>query len=597
MKKRYLGMMAAVMAISLAGGNGTSMVLANETEGETKELQILATSDTHGKFAPYDYVLNKESTSGSMAQIATAVKELRTDNTILVDAGDTIQANSADLFLEDEIHPMYLAMNEMGYDVWVTGNHEYNYGMDVLKKMADQNNAKLLTGNVYDSEGNPLADGYTILERDGVKIGIIGMVTPNIVKWDAVNLADWTITDPVEETAKVIEEIKDDVDVLIAVEHMGIENEYEVENSGVADLANACPELDLIVSAHFHTAIEGEEINGVLIVENKDSAATMAKVNLTLEQGEDGKWDVADRTSEIINISEYEADADLMDKLSPYDERAREDANTVVGKVVNADLIPENEITGVLSAQLGDSARADFINETQMYYAGTDISSTAVTYTDAVIKENDEIKKSDVTVLYKYTNNTLYKLEMTGKQLKTYMEWSASYYNTFKEGDLTISFNGDIPDYNYDMFAGVNYEINISNEPGSRIENLTWPDGTPVEDDDVFTIAVNNYRANSHLTVPGAIFAEGEELPKILEIDVASNIGSTCDLLRDYITNVKEGVVEPSVDNNWKLTGYEWDEDLHNKVVEMINSGELEIPASENGKNFNGVSITVNDIQ
>lgn len=597
MKKRYFGMMAAVMAISLAGGNGLNVAQAEETAKETKTLQILATSDTHGKFAPYDYVLNKESTTGSLAQVATVVKELRNENTILVDAGDTIQANSANLFLDDEIHPMYLAMNEIGYDVWVTGNHEYNYGMDVLQRIIPQNNGQLITGNVYDPEGEGLAEDYAIVERDGVKVGIIGMVTPNIVRWDAVNLKDWTVTDPVEETAKVIDAIKDEVDVLIAVDHMGIENEYEVAHSGVADLANECPELDAIVSAHNHQAIAGEIINGVLIVENKDSGATLAKIDLTVEQGEDGKWHVVDRASEIIDVSEYEADAELMEKLKPYDERAREDANTVVGEVVDADLVPENEIPGIMQAQIEDSARADFINEAQLYYTGADVSATAVTYTDAVLEEGQELKKSDVTVLYKFTNNTLYKMEMTGKQLKEYMEWSASYYNTFQDGDLTISFNEDIRDYNYDIFAGVNYEINIANEPGSRIENLTWPDGTPVEDDDVFTLAVNNYRATSHLTVPGALYGEDEELPKILEIEVAGNIGGLCDILQDYIVNVKEGVVNATVDNNWKLTGYEWDEELHNKAVEMVNNGELEIKASEDGRTLNVAPITVDDVQ
>ena len=204
-------------------------------EKETMDLQILATSDLHGKFDPWDYALNEESKSGSMAQIATAVKELRTENTLLVDAGDTIQDNSADLFFDEEIHPMVLAMNEMKYDVWVTGNHVYNFGGDVLKKIISQQKAAVLTGNVKDAEGNPLADGYTIIEKNGVKIGVIGMVTPNITRWDSANLEGWTVTDPVEETKKIISEIKDQTDVLIAVMHMDMNNEYEVKNSGATN--------------------------------------------------------------------------------------------------------------------------------------------------------------------------------------------------------------------------------------------------------------------------------------------------------------------------------------------------------------------------
>lgn len=129
------------------------------------DLQILATSDTHGKFDPWDYAANKADASGSVAQQATAIKQCRTRNTLVVDAGDTIQANSAELFLNDDLHPMIAAMNAIGYDIWTTGNHEYNYGMDVLKKVMGQQKAKVLTGNVYAPDGTPLADGYTIIKR------------------------------------------------------------------------------------------------------------------------------------------------------------------------------------------------------------------------------------------------------------------------------------------------------------------------------------------------------------------------------------------------------------------------------------------------
>ena len=115
-------------------------------EAETVDIQILATSDLHGKFVPWDYALNAESKSGSMAQLATAIKSLRNENTLVVDAGDTIQDNAADIFLGEEVHPMIAAMNAIGYDTWTTGNHEYNYGMETLKKVIASQKAKVLTG-------------------------------------------------------------------------------------------------------------------------------------------------------------------------------------------------------------------------------------------------------------------------------------------------------------------------------------------------------------------------------------------------------------------------------------------------------------------
>lgn len=563
-------------------------------EKETMDLQILATSDLHGKFNPWDYALNEESKSGSMAQIASAVKELRTDNTILVDAGDTIQDNSADLFFDEEIHPMSLAMNEIGYDVWVTGNHEYNFGGDVLKKVISQQKAKVLTGNVKDPEGKPLADSYTIIEKGGAKIGIIGMVTPNITRWDSANLEGWTVTDPVEETRKIIDEIKDQTDVLIAVMHMGMNNEYEVKNSGAEDLANACPELDLIVASHEHRLIEGEEVNGVLVVMNKNSAATMAKVDLTLEKQEDGSWEVAERTSESLDMSAYEPDKELMEKLAPYDERAKEDAAVVIGKLEGGSLAPENEIAEIPTAQIQDTALIDLINEVQMYYTGADVSAAALFNMNANLKEG-EIRKCDTALVYKYAN-TLYKLEMTGAQLKKYMEWTASYYNTWKPGDLTISFNPEIRAYQYDMFAGVNYDINVANEPGSRIENLTWPDGKPVKDEDVCTIAVNNYRASSQLLSPGEVFDEGEELPKLLEIDVRGDVGGVRELIGLYINEVKGGVITPVVDNNWKIVENDWDASKHEEAVKLLKEGKLTIPSSEDGRTPNVAAITEADL-
>lgn len=575
---------------------GSVPAFAEETSG-TKEIQLLATSDLHGKFAPYDYAVNEESTSGSMAQIQTIVNELRTDNTILVDVGDTIQGNSADLFLEDEVHPMIQAMNYMKYDAWILGNHEFNYGVDTLKHIMEGAQMPVLNGNVYDGEGNLLTGAsYTIIEKDGVKVALIGMVTPNITRWDAANLEGYEVTDPVEETKKIIEEIGDQADIFVAAEHMGESNEYEVANSGVVDLANACPELDVILAAHEHKLVEGTEVNGVLIVENQDAGKTLAQVKLTVEEQEDGSFEVTDKTSASYAAADYEADSGFIEELTDADTRAKEDANTVIGTLTGGPLAPESEINGIAQAKLQESPLIDLINEVQMYYTGADVSAAAL-FNDAANMQDGDIRKCDLSLIYKYAN-TLYKMEMTGAQLKKYMEWSASYYNTFKDGDLTISFNEEIPGFNYDIFSGVNYEIDISKEPGERIQNLKRPDGTEIAEDDVLIVAVNNYRASSQLTTYGEIYKEGEELPKILEIDVKGDIGGVRELIGDYIVNVKGGALEaPALSGNWKLTGYSWDEELHEKAAQLINEGKLELPADESGRNTNVRSITEADLE
>lgn len=574
-----------------------SLVFFSNVSSFAKEIdiQILATSDLHGKFYPYDYAINEESKSGSLTQIATAVKKYRTDNTIIVDVGDTIQDNYSEMFFKDKIHPMMLAMNEIGYDIWAIGNHEFNYGVENLKNIMKQSTSKILIGNLYNPDGTSFADSYTIIEKDGIKIGVIGMCTPNITKWDSVNLKDYIVTDPVEETKKIVKDLRDKVDVLIATVHMGEENEYDVPNSGANDLANACPELDLIIAAHEHKLVEETYVNNVLIVENKSSGATMSKVNIVVEKDKSG-CKIVDRKAESIKISEYESDKELSKKLAPYNERAKREANIIIGELVGGNLVPENEIAEIPQAQIEPTSLIDLINEVQMYYTDAQVSSAALFNIDANL-EPGKIKKSDTSLIYKY-GNTLYKVQMTGKQLKKYMEWSANYYNTYNPKDLTISFNENVRGFNYDMFSGVDYQIDISEKPGNRIKNLKWTKtGKEVKDDEVFVIAVNNYRVNTHLLSYGEIYKEGEELPKVLEIDVNGKIGGVRELIGDYIKNVKGGKITPNNPKNWEIIGNNWDEEKHKKAVQMIREGKIKIPSSQDGRTPNVKSITEDDLK
>ena len=574
-----------------------SLVLFSNVSSFAKEIdiQILATSDLHGKFYPYDYAINEESKSGSLTQIATAVKKYRTDNTIIVDVGDTIQDNYSEMFFKDKIHPMMLAMNEIGYDIWAIGNHEFNYGVENLKNIMKQSTSKVLIGNLYNPDGTSFADSYTIIEKDGVKIGVIGMCTPNITKWDSVNLKDYIVTDPVEETKKIVKDLRDKVDVLIATVHMGEENEYDVPNSGANDLANACPELDLIIAAHEHKLVEETYVNNVLIVENKSSGATMSKVNIVVEKDKSG-CKIVDRKAESIKISEYESDKELSKKLSSYNERAKKEANIIIGELIGGNLVPENEIAEIPQAQIEPTSLIDLINEVQMYYTDAQVSSAALFNIDANL-EPGKIKKSDTSLIYKY-GNTLYKVQMTGKQLKKYMEWSANYYNTYNPKDLTISFNENVRGFNYDMFSGVDYQIDISEKPGNRIKNLKWTKtGKKVKDDEIFVIAVNNYRVNTHLLSYGEIYEEGEDLPKVLEIDVNGKIGGVRELIGDYIKNVKGGKITPNNPKNWEIIGNNWDKEKHEKAVQMIREGKIKIPSSQDGRTPNVKSITEDDLK
>lgn len=556
------------------------------------DIQILATSDLHGKFYNWDYAKNAEDNTGSLLQLSTAIKEKRHDNTIVIDAGDTIQDNSAEVFIDNDIHPMIVGMNMIGYDVWVTGNHEYNFGVNVVKKVIKTNDAHTLVSNVWDTKNVALADPYTIIEKSGVRIGIIGVVTPNIAKWDAINLEGCKITDPVIETKKIIEKIKGQTDILIAVAHMDINDELGTEHSGVISLANECPELNLIIASHGHNLIEGMEVNGVLIVENKDKAQTLSEVHFTIDCLEEG-CRIINRSSRSVKVEKYICDIALEKELSIFHKRAIENAEVVIGNVVGGNLTPDNEINGILENLLRDSAMIDIINEVQLFYSGAKVSATTLGNAEAFLGEGS-MRRCDVSLMYKY-NNALCKLRMTGEQLKRYMEWSAKYFNQFKSGDLTISFNENVRTYNYDLFDGVRYEIDISKPEGNRIVNLRWLDDELVRADDIFEIAVNGYRASTNLLIPGEIF-DKDDMPVLLEAEIRSDIGGVRDLIADYIINELSGVIKAHTNNNWKLVGFDWDEELHMKAVQQINAGIIKLCDSADERTKNVRSITINDL-
>lgn len=562
---------------------------------ETTEIRVLATSDTHGMFCPWDYALDEPFAQGSLAQVASAVAALRDENTLVLDAGDIIQDNSAELFLEDDLHPMAAAMNAIGYDAWTAGNHEFNYGLDTLRRFISQLQAEALIGNVWDRDGQPLGRPWVILERGGVRIGVIGMVTPNILLWDTKNLDGCTVTSPIAESRKAIDELRGRVDILVGLMHMGLDEEYGTEGSGAVPLAEACPEFDVIIASHGHLAVPGEMHNGVLIVENRNLAQTMSEIVLTVERDAEG-CRVTGKTSRLISIGDYPQDEALRALLQPYHERAIGEAHREIGRLEGGDLAPGNEIPQIPQALVEDTAMLDLINRVQLYYSGARVSATALTNLKSMLREGP-IRSCDLALIYRYAN-TLYTLEMSGKQLKQYMEWSARIFGQVRDGDLTLSFDPSVAYYDCIVFAGVNYEVDVSRPAGSRIRNLTWPDGTPVAEDERFVFASNNYQADSRLLTPGTVYAEGEELPVLLESDVHVNdIGNIRALTARYITEVLGGVLTPEVDGNWRLTGCDWDEALHDEAVRRINEGSLTLETGNSYSSLNAVPVTVEDLK
>ena len=596
LSKKFLALVTSLMLI-LQVVMPSNLLLAAETE---TTIQIIATSDTHGSFYPWTYATDSERNDGGLTKIATVIKNLKAENpnTILIDNGDTLQGNSAQIFFDkDEVQPSIAAMNAMGYDTMTLGNHEFNYGVETLEKnIKGFKDTTVLCGNVYKPNGERLAKPYKIVECGGVKVAIIGMVSPNIVKWDAGNLKGYKVTSPYDETKAAIKEINDKklADVIVAAEHIGLEGEYGDDSA--AELAKQCPELTAIVAGHAHSKLEQEIVNNIPITEPGSDAANVSVVTITLKNGK-----VVSATTKLVSAKDAEPDAKLTKLLTPYHEQALADAHTVIGKLEGGSLIPEATLPGVNQGQLQDNALVDLILDVQMYYAEKSgkipadahhVSGAAI-FSVAANANPGDIKRSDTSNIYKY-DNTLKTLKINGKELKKYMEWSASYYNTFKDGDLNVSFNPDIRIYNYDMFAGVKYDVNLSKEAGSRIENLTYMDGKPVKDTDIIYLTVNNYRCDSHLL--SNLFKDDKDVELVYDSS-SETVSAIRDLIAQYIVDVKGGTIKPECDNNWRLTGCKIDAEKQAVMIKLIGEGKLTLPTSEDGRTPNVKSLTWADVE
>jgi len=583
-------------------------------ETEQVTVQILATSDLHGRFVPYDYAINEIALEGSLAQIATEVQTLRKGqegNTIVVDAGDFAQDNFQYLFVNKE-NPMIKAMNLIGYDMITLGNHEFNQGVSALKNMMSQfqDPERILCGNVYTRQNERLyALSTVVTTANDVTVGFIGTCTPNITRWDAEHLKEHIVTDPLKETRAAIEQLAPRVDVLVALLHMGEDNEYGVPNSGVADLAAGCPELDLIICGHAHQNIDdhyffenkiyaAEEATetirreGILIVMPYRWAAVLSQILITLTK-DDGTFIIENKARDIIATNilmktderTIAADPVLLEELQPFHQVATESAVRLIGELTGGSLVPPEAIKGIPTARIQPTAMIQLINDAQTFYGKIvadgrqiDVSSAAAFRADANIPEGP-IRYCDIALIYKY-DNTLYVIEMTGAQLKKYMENTASYYNQYHPGDLTLSFNPDMWGYSYDMFNGINYKIDISEPAGNRIKDIRRPNGDLIADDEKLLVAVNNYRANVHLLTPDPIFQEGDSLPRL--IGKASDYpelgdGRIRDLIARYIQEEKKGLITNETTNNWKITGNTWKPNYHKMAARAINDGLIQV--------------------
>ena len=546
---------------SLFALSAVSTAMAQEVN-----IKILGTSDIHGRVVPWSYGADVEDKSGSYAQIATYVKDVRKNNknVVLVDVGDAIQDNQVDVFAKDKKyykdHPIPKVLNEMKYDVFVLGNHEFNFGMKALDEILKDIKAKKLTANFYYKKNDKrYIDATTIIEKDGVKLGIIGLSTPMSAKFeeDTGNLKDMKFTSPTEEARTQVEKLKaKGVDAIIVIAHMGIDNENKIPDTGMRDVINAVDGIDVVIAGHMHKDVPSETIKNTLITEPHRYGTVVSEVDLTFDINDKKEVKLVKKESKTVPVKELEADKKIAEIYKPYHEKLRELNNVVIGQTEN-EMVPQETKHGVSAAFSKDTGLSSFINDVEQHYSGADVVTFSFDHQKARMNKGD-IKKKDIIFNYRYAGGDVTVYELTGKQLKEYMEWSANYFDTIQPGDTEYRYNAERKKskyVTYDIFGGVNYKIDLRNPKGSKIVDLTLADGKPVTDDMKLKVGMNSYRF-AQLNGKGGIW-EGQQIPVLWESKVAMGRekGTIQNMMIDYITNVKKGKIDGLSHNRWEIIG------------------------------------------
>lgn len=535
---------AFVLGLSLATGAVTPGYAAN---GDTPigELTVLATTDIHSHAVDYDYFTGE--TFGTkdpakalgMDHLSTAIKQLRTergaDSSLLLDNGDANQGTPLASYYQqhrtaETTDPMASVFNMLGYDAGVVGNHEFNYGLEASAQYIDDLNMPLLGANVIDNKtGQPAYKPYEMFTKtvngEEIKVGVIGVVTPGVQVWDKATVEDnLTFKDAATTAAQWAPKVKaEGADVVIVLAHTGLDaddyiyNAADLSENVAKSVAEQSTDVDVVIGGHSHRTDKVQEYftnkNGekVLFTQPGYWARFLSDIQIPLVKEADGDVEVlwspdAQPTATAVNAPDFAQDPAVLTAIEPYHSQTQQWVQTVVAQ--------STEDMSAATSAWEDTAIVDFINRVQTdelsralkgtQYEGLPILAEASPFSRTAVFNQGDVTIADMAGLYIY-DNTLYGVEMTGAQIKGYLEYSARYYKQQEPGAEVADWStvtneiypGDtrgIPDYSYDILSGVNYHINISKPIGERIENLTLADGTELADDARVVLALNNYR-------------------------------------------------------------------------------------------------------
>ncbi len=509
-------------------------------------LTILETTDLHGHIYPVDYS-NNATTNYGLARLATLIQKIKAQNpnVLLFDDGDLIQGSPLEYYhaaIDNAgIDPMIAVMNYLGYDAMTLGNHEFNYGQSVLRKVISEAKFPITSANIVNSETMKpeYGDGYVIFNmKDGPKVGYIALTTKYIPNWEEPShIKGLDFLDAVQTAQEYVDLLKSQgVDVIIIGYHGGLERnpsngqpteELTGENEGYA-IATQVKGISALLLGHQHLSY-AIKIGNLPVVMASYWGKALGKITLNLNN-ENGKWVVVSSEATLISANNVTPDATVMKLVQKDEDATQKWLDQPLGQSLG-----DFYVSNPMYARMRDNPLIQFVNTVQMYYTGARISSTALFNNDIRGWKKGPVTMRDVMAVYIYPN-TLNVIEVSGKDLKDALEQSASYF-TFDNGKVGVS---KMPGYNYDMYEGISYIIDLTKPVGSRIVWLAY-DGKPVSYSATYDIVLNNYRSGGG---GNYMMFKGKPVVKSVMMEVS-------ELMADYIRN--NGYICPSVDQNWEV--------------------------------------------
>lgn len=543
------------------------------SQTKTVSLQFVETSDVHGCFFPYNFVTGKPM-DGSMVRIHHYVEQARQKlgrNVLLLDNGDILQGQPicywSNYVMTNEQNIAAKVVNYMKYDAQTIGNHDVETGHSVYDKWVNEVNCPVLGANVIDKNTNlPYLKPYTMFMRDGVKIAVIGLLTPTIPCWlNEKQYAGLAFENMVVSAKKWVKHVKDveHADLVIGLFHSGKEGGLVLNNNeedASARVAREVPGFDIIFYGHDHT-VHNEwttNINGskVLTLDPSNNALNVAVANVKMTY-ENGHLKHKDINGDIVNVRKEPIDEAMSSHFSNDIERIKKYVSRRIGRF-------ENSIS-TRDCFFGNAAFTDFIHSLQLQITGADISINAPLALDNNINAGD-ITVADMFSLYRYENQ-LYVLNMTGREIKGHLEESYDrWVNTMKGPEdhlllLNEQSKGDQQrlgfknyTFNFDSAAGIDYLVDVTKPNGQKVKILKMSNGEAFDENKTYKVVMNSYRGNGG----GDLIIKGAGIPKD-KLNDRIIYQSPLDLRHYLMQEIEhQGAMSPKAGNNWKFVPEEW---------------------------------------